>query len=533
MNVSRRQLLKLALGAAQVGLLSQFGMLRTARGDGNKVGPTRLLTIHVNGGLHWESFFSPLTRNGITKFIPEPTGALIPWGYSPSQVENFDHTAADLDSTSTTRKLRGPIYWDWNKPDEAAAPLASSNGTQNCRPYGYVWADPAFKLYEKAALLVGADQNTASHGSGIVASMSGIAGATFRSPAVQAVVANAMAARFPDRPLPSVSLGGTAPTAFGLPALANPTALTTMLSAESTLTDRRDSSWAGLRERTDIPNVGFDGTDLGGVVPATVVDRAIFDAVRAKRGISTVGSDQMLEQLYDTYKGASKTIARDILSVLGKTKGFENIISNPKYPKEWTACVGSADACGGMNSMGPYDFALQLLKSNLVTSVSMRVSSIANFTFDTHQAKGPQYHANHLHIALEQVGRLIVEMSLTPSPDGGGRTLLDDTIVYVYSDFGRTFPKQGSDHHPATCAIIAGGGIIGNQMMGGYDETMEGSPMGVPVNLINEGGQRESRTPRSQDVVATVLSAFYLEGGKDFFIPGGFGTFEGVIQPAS
>jgi hypothetical protein len=138
--------------------------------------------------------------------------------------------------------------------------------------------------------------------------------------------------------------------------------------------------------------------------------------------------------------------------------------------------------------------------------------------------------ANHLRMALEMVARMCLEMSLTPSKSDPSRSLLDETLVYVYSDFGRTFPKQGSDHHPATCALLVGGGIQGNQMLGGYDETMDGSPMGTPVALVEETGQTVMRPPRSQDIAATVLRTFGLEPGKDFFIPGGYGVFDGVVQ---
>jgi hypothetical protein len=69
-------------------------------------------------------------------------------------------------------------------------------------------------------------------------------------------------------------------------------------------------------------------------------------------------------------------------------------------------------------------------------------------------------------------------------------------------------------------------------MLGGYDETMDGSPMGTPVSLIEESGATAVRAPRSQDIAATVLGSYYLESGKDFFIPGGYGIFEGVVRPA-
>ncbi|MBJ6761579.1 DUF1501 domain-containing protein [Myxococcaceae bacterium JPH2] len=530
MKLSRRRLFELAFGAAHVGLMARYG-LSSARAAVPASGrPTKMLGIWMDGGLHWESFFSPLTRNGITKFIPLAQGGLIPFGYLPDQVQNFDRSPADLDAPGPVRKLRGPIYWNWDSPSDTRGTNPLAQGQQVFRPWGYAWADPKYKLYEKATLLVGADQNTAAHASGIVASMCGVAGATFRSPSVQAVIANAMASRFPDRPIPNVSLRGMQPSALGLPARANPTVLGSPSSVEPTLSDKRDSAWKGLRTRHDIPNLGYDGSSQSGTVPASVVDEALLDVLRAEHQISTTGTDAMLEQLYEAYKGESRTIRRDILSVLATTPTWEKLKADPAYPVNWDACIGSADSCGQGASMGAYDFALQLLKSDLVTSVNMRASSFNNFTFDTHSANGVSMHTNHLRIALEMAGRLCIEMSLTPSRSDPSRTLLDETLVYIYSDFGRTFPKHGSDHHPATCALLVGGGIQGNQMLGGYDETMDGSPMGAPVTLVEESGDKVTRAPRSQDIAATVLRSFGLEPGKDFFIPGGYGVFDGVVR---
>ncbi len=526
MTLTRRKLLHAALGATQVGLLSQFAAGRSAQAA-PALKATKLLTIWIGGGCHWESFFAPFTSAGITKFMVPPTGGLIPHGYRPGQVENFDRSLVDLDQPGVKRKLRGPVYWNWANHTDASGMLPSSGGTQNYRPWGYAWADPMYKIYQRLAVLVGADQNTAAHTSGIVASMCGVAGATFRAPAIQAVVANALAARFPDRPLANVSLGGLTTTSLDLPSVAAPVRIGSPSSIEPTLSDRWDSSWLGLRSRTMAPNLKFDGSAEAGTVPLGRVDAALLKATRNLKGRSS-GADGMLEQLYETFKGTSRTLARDVVGALNQVKGFEHLKTNPGYPIDWSSCIGYADQCGGSASMGPYNLALQLLKSNLVTSVSMSGSSFNNNQFDTHSDNGPQYGANHLRIAFEQVARMLIEMQLTPGV-APGKSLLDETIVYVYSDFGRTFPKQGSDHHPATCAILAGGSIIGNQMVGGYDETMNGSPLGVPVPLIEEGGQRETRPPRSQDVAATVISAFGLESGKDFFIPGGYGVFDGVI----
>ncbi len=535
LSINRRRLLQTALGASQLALLSQFGLLsKPARAQVGSTTPSRLLSIWLDGGCHWESMFSPFTSAGIAKYMPAPAGDLYPFGYTAAQVERWDRQSHDPDEPGPVRGLRGPVYWNWDDPQARSGVVPGSDGAQQFRPYGYAWADPTHKLYDKTCVLIGADQGTASHQSGIVASMSGVAGATFRAPAVQAVVANALSTRFPDRPLLNVALGGKLPVALGLPSIASPQSMSSLDSVAPTLSDRRDSSWLGLRTRSATADLARDGSDRSaqhaagqGTIPRTVVDEAVARATRGLYGTGNAGTEAALETLYETYKDHSKTLSRDVLTTLSATPGFERLSNDPLYANN-TACTGNADSCGPLSGTAPWDFALKLLKSELVTSVSLRATSIANSSFDSHFANGPQIHANHLRIAFESIGRMLIEMDLTDV--GGGRTLLDDTLVYIYSDFGRTFPKTGSDHHPATCALLVGGGVVGNQMIGGYDERIDGSPLGAAVDLISEDGTKETRAPKSQDIAATVLRAFALEPGTDFFIPGGYGVFDGALR---
>ena len=145
MKLSRRKLFEAALGVGQVALLSRYG-IGTARAQSTGFKPTKMLAIWLDGGLHWESFFAPFTSAAITKFIPPPAGALIPFGYAPSQVENFDRTPVDLDAPGNSRKWRGPVYWNWASPADRTGAVPNSGGQQQFRPYGYAWADPAFKI---------------------------------------------------------------------------------------------------------------------------------------------------------------------------------------------------------------------------------------------------------------------------------------------------------------------------------------------------------------------------------------------------
>ncbi len=270
------------------------------------------------------------------------------------------------------------------------------------------------------------------------------------------------------------------PSAGSLPALVTPYSLSSMAMVESTVSDRRGSAWEGLRARTMVDGIGFDGKPTGGTLPLTINDEMVLQAIRSRRGRSTSGTDAQYRQLYETTLGVSKTIARDVLSLLDKTKGFEHLDADPLYAGGAlaTACIGYADSCGPVRPTGSYDFALRLLKSNLVTSLTLRATSIGNTSFDVHLSGGAVAQTSHLRIALEAIGQMLNEMALTPASSGTG-TLLDETLVYIYSDFGRTFARSGqdgTDHHPATCGILVGGNIRGNQMLGGYDETAEDRP---------------------------------------------------------
>ncbi|MFO0725148.1 MAG: DUF1501 domain-containing protein [Myxococcota bacterium] len=528
MSITRRTLLKTGLGIGQLALLQRFG-LGSARAQASGSGPTKLLSIYLQGGLHHELMWSPFSAAGITRFIRQPDGNAI---YAPSQVSNFDGSG-DADADGPIRRLRGPIYWNPASPSDSG--LSHQTNPANGRPYtstGYAFASPDYRLFDKVSLVHGIDQGTAAHQSGVVASLCGVAGGDFRAPAIQAVAANYLLSRFPDRPLANVTIKGTVnPSAFNLPSPAAPVLLGSTGDLEYSISDRRDSAWQGLRTRRDIPDLAFDGTAQAGAhLPATIVEDNVLRAIRGERRRSSHGTDTALEQLHDAYRGLSKTLAKDIVSTVTRTPGIEHLpAALPWAPSEaqlgWR--IGYADAVtSGAEWMEDFDLALRLLKSDTTSCVTFKCLGLGNFNFDTHSANPFIPHSDNLHGALEVVGRLLIEMSLTPT--SAGRTLLDDTLVVVFSEFGRTFPMSGgSDHNPYTSLLLAGGGIRGNRMIGGYDETAP-SPIGLPLSIQEESGALASRPPRAADAASTVLALLGLQPGTDYFIPGGYGEIQGL-----
>lgn len=544
MKLSRRALLSLAVGASQLALLERFGANRAKAGP-PPGGPTKLLSIYVPGGLNHEQLWCPLSDAGIAKFIPEPAGGAEPYFYNAKMVKNYDGTTG---GDGAYQKFRGPIWWNPQDPsmNDLKTQNPDSDGKQIYVPWGYSWASkdlgtPA--VFERACMIHGIDQGTAAHGSGVIASLSGIAGGDFRAPAIAAVIANAMMTRFPDRPLPSVSIGGAvnpkaiATSAIPISSAASPIYVgTDPKSLEHTISDHPDSAWKGLRDRHDVDELDFAGKPTGKKLPVTVVDDAVLRATRGLRGASSESTDDALRELYETYASTSRALAKDVVKVLDATKGVEHLPATiPWAPSsgQFGYTIGYAD--GGSTSYwnAPFDMVLKLLKSDLASSVTLRVPGAGNFSYDSHDPPAAPGHVNNLRGTYEVLGRLLIEMMLTPSPSDPKRTLLDETLVHIWSDFGRTFatPGAGTDHHPATTVILVGGGVHGNRMIGGFDETMTGSPLGVPVELldIEEGGKTSHQAvPRAADVAATIYRTFGLEAGTDFFIPGGYSEIVGV-----
>lgn len=528
MKLTRRALLTTGLGLGQLALLERFGLGSARAQSAAGGGPTKLLSIYIQGGLHHELMWSPFSAAGVTRFIRQPDGGSL---YGPAQVSNFDGSG-DADADQPVKRLRGPIYYNPAAPADSGLTGRTNPATgRSYSPNGYAFASPDYRLFENVALIHGIDQGTAAHQSGVVASLCGVAGGDFRAPAIQAVAANYLMSRFPDRPLANVTIKGSVnPTAFDLPSPAAPVLLGSTGDLEYSISDRRDSAWQGLRARRPVEDRAFDGTSSGAHLPATIIEEQVLGAVRKERRKSSRGTDAALEQLHDAYRGLSKTLAKDIVGTVSATPGIEHLpAALPWAPGEaqlgWR--IGYADAVtSGGEWMEDFDLALRLLKSNTTSAVTFKCLGLGNFNFDTHSANPFVPHSDHLHGALEVVGRLLIEMKLTPT--SAGRTLLDDTLVIVFSEFGRTFPLTGgSDHNPYTSLLVAGGGIRGNRMIGSFDETAP-SPVGLPLSIKEEDGARVSRPPRAADAASTVLSLLGLAPGTDYFIPGGYGEIEGL-----
>ncbi|ATB40272.1 hypothetical protein CYFUS_005720 [Cystobacter fuscus] len=520
-NTSRRTLLKWALGAGQFALLERAGLLgsSTAHAADNDA-PSRLAVLYIPGGYRPVYCFTPLEDADVPLCIPAPAGFNSePTYFEASQLVNLAPANGPYKPLRTWRS--------WNPADPAA------RGSYSPLMYGF----SHFALHEQLSVLHGIDQGTNDHASAFISAMCGVAGADYRAPAVHSVIANHLYEKYREsRPLPFVVVSGDrgTPQGMGLPSHASPVrvpsveALKPMLSAKPS----DNAWWKGLDARTEGPELDAHGQPTGSSLKTTTVER--FSLTRAQQLLrrSTAKVDNYLEGLHGSLSSVSRVLATDVVSVLEGTKGIDKLKTNrPAYlssylNESFTYTFGNANF--HLTGLDPrMDLALRLLKSDLCTSVHVSLQ----LDFDTHNAQGHGFSCAHGRGLMDCVARFLGELKNSPAPGKPGKTLLDDTLVLVMSEFGRSWAYRASDgsyvlpddHHPYTSVCFAGGNVAANRQVGSY--TPRG--LGVPVDIVEESGQPSRRVPRSADAVATALRIMGMEL-NDFFIPGGYGEVVGL-----
>lgn len=122
--------------------------------------------------------------------------------------------------------------------------------------------------------------------------------------------------------------------------------------------------------------------------------------------------------------------------------------------------------------------------------------------------------SNHYKLCSEldpALSSLMEDLSTTPSKHDPTKTLLDETLVVVMSEFGRTpgalNNMAGRDHYnPCFPALFAGAGVKAGKILGKTDREGE--------KTLDTGWQHKV-SPRIENVVATMFSALGMDWTKE------------------
>ncbi|MBI2214710.1 MAG: DUF1501 domain-containing protein [Acidobacteria bacterium] len=100
---------------------------------------------------------------------------------------------------------------------------------------------------------------------------------------------------------------------------------------------------------------------------------------------------------------------------------------------------------------------------------------------------------------------LLDDLAMTPGV-AAGKTLLDETMVVVMAEFGRTTGslngQSGRDHYPRLSYVLAGGGVKGGRVIGRTNATGD---------AVVDWGWAPQRDVRPEDLTATLYSALGID----------------------
>jgi len=111
-------------------------------------------------------------------------------------------------------------------------------------------------------------------------------------------------------------------------------------------------------------------------------------------------------------------------------------------------------------------------------------------TWDTHANNAPQ---DTMHEQLYAALTLLVDQLAARPGSQSGRTMLDDTVVAVFSEMGRT-PKLnaagGKDHWPVTSALVLGSGVRGGRVYGASDNQLQAMNVDLHSGAPDPNGEQ-------------------------------------------
>ncbi len=139
----------------------------------------------------------------------------------------------------------------------------------------------------------------------------------------------------------------------------------------------------------------------------------------------------------------------------------------------WSAEVGAGAGLDGQAAL-----AAALLEHGIARSVLLD----SGHSWDSHADHGRQ-HAWHDNL-FASLGRLLRRLE--------DRRLLDETLVVVVSEMGRTGTRNaedGTEHWPYTSALLAGAGIAGPHLVGGTDDGLVGRSVELARGTMTASGE--------------------------------------------
>lgn len=219
---------------------------------------------------------------------------------------------------------------------------------------------------------------------------------------------------------------------------------------------------------------------------------------------------RLLAQLRDTQRERMKSYGKTV----GAFEDFSETAKKLLTDERWPASFQVSDE--DRQRYGNTDVGLSCIFSRnlLAQDGGTRYIHLCHFGWDHHKHIWDRSNEdNHYKLIQEfdpAAASLIEDLGSIPSKTDAGKTLLDETLVVLMSEFGRTVGALnhmgGRDHHNEVFpALFAGAGVKGGLVLGESDEQGE---------YCKDTGWRYKEQPHIENVVATMYSALGIDWNK-------------------
>lgn len=218
---------------------------------------------------------------------------------------------------------------------------------------------------------------------------------------------------------------------------------------------------------------------------------------------------RLLSKLRDANKGSA--YSKEMAGYVDFYDTAHRLLTDSRWPEAFQVKEEDKKRYGN-NAVG---LSAILARNVLAADGGTRYIHLCHPAWDHHvQIWDRKAASNHYVLCAEldqTLSALMEDLSTTKSKHDPSKTLLDETLVVVMSEFGRT-PGElnnmaGRDHHnPCFPALFAGAGVKAGKILGKSDR--EGD------KAVETGWHRKEQ-PRVENVVATMYSALGIDWSKE------------------
>lgn len=237
-----------------------------------------------------------------------------------------------------------------------------------------------------------------------------------------------------------------------------------------------------------------------------------FDVAPNLNGIANIthpDGQVLFNTRYGMLRAADQMIGQNgvVSTKFDEMRDFFSSASSMMYDSRVTNAfrfsVADQNRYGTGTARTPFGDACVTARNVLQANLGVRYIQINIGGWDNHQNIYPANGVGGIYTPARQLdtglGNLIGDLATIQGVNG---TLLDDTLILVRGEFGRTVgaltPQAGRDHYFTYSALMAGGGVRGGRALG--STTSNGA-------FVEDPGWSLARPIYSEDFAATLYSA--------------------------